>query len=167
MRAGAIDQPLPYVNSSAPSSTHGYRTPIDERNQETLTIASYRTGAPAANAQVIAGPNLYTCATGSEVESGRQHKRHRNVACRSASNQADQNLSKRSQRRRTTANAGHHHRKPAPHTVKADITIRDISRSAWSSTTSVTPIRENPQYVRQTFTARRTNPASHRNHSLR
>ena len=36
MRAGAFDQPLPNANSPAPSSTHGYRTLIGERNHDTL-----------------------------------------------------------------------------------------------------------------------------------
>ena len=36
MRAGAFDQPLPNANSPAPSSTHGYRTLIHERNHDTL-----------------------------------------------------------------------------------------------------------------------------------
>ena len=36
MRAGAFDQRLPNVNSPAPSSTHGYRTLIHERNRDTL-----------------------------------------------------------------------------------------------------------------------------------
>ncbi len=133
------------ATTAAPSSTHGYRTLIGDRNHDTL------------NDRIV--PHRSTCSKlasthGTEPVHMRNGKRSRvwtpaqtASECRlsvcerpSGSEPVKATANTQSNRRRRTSA-----RVTAWHAVEATTTVRAISRIAWSSTTSVTPIRGNHQ----------------------